>query len=143
MDSAPVTRPLAIEEDDLLVVAQAITMRCSLQTAEAMRAARLRALALVAAHLGRTLSTYARHALVNCQGTPGASDVEADTRLLAAALRAFCAEIEAVSGTYAESLTSAAPHAPAARHLAAAAPDASASPRRRGTRDVLTQSLPH
>ncbi|MEP6991450.1 MAG: hypothetical protein ABJA80_11030 [bacterium] len=143
MDSASVTRPLAIEEDDLLVVAQAITMRCTLQTAEAMRAARLRALALVAAHLGRTLSTYARHALVNCQGTPGASDVDADTRLLAAALRDFCSEIENVSGTYAGALPPLAPQAPAGRHLSTAAPEASASPRRRAPREPMTQSLPH
>ncbi|CAN5826360.1 hypothetical protein BH11GEM1_BH11GEM1_08370 [soil metagenome] len=102
-------RPLVIEEDDLLVVAQAITMRCSLQTAEAVRAARLRVLAQVAAHLGRTLSTYARHALVNCQGTVGASSIDADTQLLAAALRAFCTEIEDVSGTYATALPPTAP----------------------------------
>ncbi|CAN5242906.1 hypothetical protein BH09GEM1_BH09GEM1_12630 [soil metagenome] len=97
---------MAIVEDDLLVVARAITMRSPLPATESARAARLRALALVAAHLGRTLSTYARHALVNCQGTVGASDVESDTRLLVEALRVFSVEVESISRSYAEALPS-------------------------------------
>lgn len=143
MPSQPRVPVLAIEEDDLLVVAQAITLRCAVQAAEAARAARLRALAQIAAHLGRTLSTYARHALVNCQGTAGASDVETDTRLLAEALRVFSTEIQSVSSTYADALP------PNARGMIEGpeqlrpATNAPMMPRRRERSDAVARALPH
>ncbi len=134
---------MAIEEQDLLVVAQAITMRCHHGTAEDARAARLRTLVEVAAHLGRTLSTYARHALVNCQGTAGANDVDADTRLLTDALRAFCAEVEEVSVTYADSLPAKVRGTPeTARQVTESALGTAAS-RFRDRSDAMAHSLPH
>ncbi len=134
---------MSIGEDDLLVVARAITMRCPLPATESLRAARLRALALVAAQLGRTLSTYARHALVNCQGTAGASDVELDTRLLVEALRGFASEVESVSSSYAESLP---PDAHVARdkpQQPGVATHASRSPRLSGRTEPMSRALQH
>ncbi len=134
---------MAIEEGDLHVVAQAITLRYPVQVAEAARAERLRALAQVAAHLGRTLSTYARHALVNCQGTAGASDIETDTRLLAEALRVFSSEIQSVSGAYAAALP---PHVramPDGPPQLCVVTDASVAPRRRERSEAVARGLPH
>ena len=92
--------PISLDEADLQLVAKAIAMRCPRESAEAARAARMRALVRVTGDLSRTLSLYARHALVNCQGTVGAWDLAADTDQLAGALIAFCAEMRAVSREY-------------------------------------------
>jgi hypothetical protein len=91
---------LAIDAADLRTIADVITMRFDQRTAEAQRAARMRTLVRVTADLSRTLSTYSRHALVNCQGTAGTSDFSADTERLSQALDAFCAEVRAVSSDY-------------------------------------------
>ena len=95
-------RTMTIDESDLAIVARAIALRCPAPDEDAARAARMRALVQVTAQLNRMLSTYARHALVNCQGTTGASDLDLDTRLLAEALRDFCGEIRTVAAEYAD-----------------------------------------
>lgn len=143
MPDQPRAPVMAIDEDDLLVVAQAITLRCPVQGVEAARATRLRTLAQVAAHLGRTLSTYARHALVNCQGTAGASDVEVDTRLLAEALRVFSIEVQSVASTYVGALPSSAGAVSAGPQQVRAVPIASAGPRLRARSDTMARALPH
>ena len=95
-------RAITIDEGDLAIIARAIALRCPAPDADAARAARMRALVEVTAQLNRMLATYARHALVNCQGTVGASDLDLDTRLLAEALRDFCGEIRTVAADYAD-----------------------------------------
>jgi hypothetical protein len=94
-------RTIAIDESDLAIVARAIALRCPAPADDAARAARMRAMVEVTAQLNRMLGTYARHALVNCQGTAGASDLDLDTRLLTEALRDFCAEVRTVAAEYA------------------------------------------
>ncbi|MDQ2664587.1 MAG: hypothetical protein M3Z05_01115 [Gemmatimonadota bacterium] len=143
MASHSFTRGMAIEEDDLLVVARAITMRSPLPATESVRAARLRALALVAAHLGRTLSTYARHALVNCQGTAGASDIDSDTRLLVEALRVFSVEVESISSTYADALPPDTQNRPDKAPQSHVTMNAPMSPRSAGRGNAVARSLPH
>jgi hypothetical protein len=60
----------------------------------------MRTLLAVTAELNRTLTTYARHALVHCHGTAGTSDLSADTAALNRALNAFCNEIGRVARDY-------------------------------------------
>jgi hypothetical protein len=95
---------LAIDAADLRTIADVITMRFEQRAEEAQRAARMRTLVRVTAELSRTLSTYSRHALVNCQGTAGTSDFSADTERLSEALDAFCAEVRAVSSEFGPSI---------------------------------------
>lgn len=91
---------ITIAPADLETVAELITMRFPLRLREARRLARMRGLMTVTADLNRTLSIYAQHALVHCQGTAGTSDLSADTVALNRTLRAFCAEIRAIAAEY-------------------------------------------
>ncbi len=91
---------ITIAPADLETVAELITMRFPLRFREARRLARMRGLMTVTADLNRTLSIYAQHALVHCQGTAGTSDLSADTVALNRTLRAFCAEICAIAAEY-------------------------------------------
>lgn len=91
---------ITIASDDLETIAELITMRFPLRGPESRRLARMRGLMTLTADLNRTLSVYAQHALVHCQGTAGTSDLSADTAALNRALRAFAAEIQIIAGEY-------------------------------------------
>lgn len=91
---------ITIAPADLETVADLITMRFPLRLREARRLARMRSLMTVTADLNRTLSIYAKHALVHCQGSAGTSDLSADTVALNRTLRAFCAEIRTIAAEY-------------------------------------------
>lgn len=91
---------ITIAPADLETIAELITMRFPLRLQEARRLARMRGLMTVTADLNRTLSIYAQHALVHCQGTAGTSDLSADTVALNRTLRAFCAEICTIAAEY-------------------------------------------
>ncbi len=91
----------SVRSADLGTVARLITMRFPSSSAEATRVARMRRLVSVAAELAHKLTTYSRHALVHCQGTPGNSDLCADTTALDRSLREFSSEIRRVAEAYA------------------------------------------
>jgi len=91
---------IIISPEDLDTIAELIVMRFPLRVAEGRRLARMRALMLVTAALNRAVSTYAQHALVNCQGTAGTSDLCADTAALNHALQAFSTEIRMIAHEY-------------------------------------------
>lgn len=92
---------VSITSENLATVAKLITMRFPTSSAEATRVARMRRLVSVTAELTHKLTTYSRHALVHCQGTPGNSDLCADTTALDRALREFSLEIQRVAEEYA------------------------------------------
>lgn len=93
---------VVVTSADLDTVAKLITMRFPSSSAEATRVARMRRLVSVTAELTHKLTTYSRHALVHCQGTPGNSDLCADTTALDRSLREFSSEIRRVAEAYAQ-----------------------------------------
>lgn len=95
------TRPhVAITMEDLHAVERVITTRFAAEEPELRRAARMRRLVRVTGELAKTLSVYARDALVHCQGTAGACNLSDDTERLGAVLAAFAQEISTVARDY-------------------------------------------
>jgi len=84
---------LTIHLEDLRRVEAAVTLRHDSRDDETRRAARMRRFAAAAAELGRTLSTYATHALVHSQGTAGATDFARDTDAVGTALMSFADQL--------------------------------------------------
>ena len=89
-----------IRPDDLKCVAEVAKMRIPSASAEGRRITRVRALLVAAGQLNRALTAFTHDALVHCHGTPGTSDLDADTRVLAEALGSFSLELRGVTEEY-------------------------------------------
>lgn len=98
-----------IRPDDLKCAAEIAKLRLPSASAEGGRKARLRALLISAGQLNRALSAFTRDALVHGHGTPGTSDLDADTAELADALRLFSNELRGVTEEYRGVVASRAP----------------------------------
>ena len=80
--------------EDLHVIAQLGLLRHATKDAEAKRAKTMRAVADASAELTRTLGSYTRCFLVNCQGSHGAGDLAEETDHLHAALAHYAAIVQ-------------------------------------------------
>ena len=80
--------------DDLHVIAELGLLRHATADAEARRATAMRGVADAAAELTRSLGSYTRCFLVNCQGSHGAGDLVDETAQLHAALSHYAAVVQ-------------------------------------------------
>ena len=55
---------------------------------------------MAAAELNRALSTYTHHALIDCHGTTGAADLDADAIALGEALAVFSLHVREITEEY-------------------------------------------
>jgi len=85
------TDVMAMHASGLDLIATLAIRRGNTPAAERLRLEAVRELLAAASEVNRSLAVFLRHALVHCQGTPGCSDLEADRRVVAAALRQFSA----------------------------------------------------
>ena len=126
-----------IRPDDLKCVAEVAKLRIPSTPAESRRIVRVRALLIAAGQLNRALAAFTHDALVHCHGTPGTSDLDADTRALTEALGTFSNELRGVTEEYRGVVAS---HAA----LADTSPPRSATQRgRRATADLSSSSSLH
>jgi hypothetical protein len=126
-----------IRPDDLRCVAEVAKLRIPSASAEGRRIARVRALLIAAGQLNRALTAFTHDALVHCHGTPGTSDLDADTRVLADALGIFSNELRGVTEEY---------RGVVASHAAVAdtsAPRATAPRGRRASADLSSSTSLH
>jgi len=114
----------SIRRGDLHRVADLVRLRIPQQSEERRRVDRMREVLLAAAEMNRTLSTYLQHALVDCHGTTGAADLDADADALANAIGSFSEHLEHITHEYRTVLT------PVPASAAPAPADAETMPRR-------------
>jgi hypothetical protein len=85
---------------DLRQVAQLTRLRIPYGDAERHRVERVRSVLLAAAELNRALSAYTHHALIDCHGTTGAADLDADAVVLGEALADFSYHVREITEEY-------------------------------------------
>lgn len=76
----------SIHAGDLDFLASLAMRRGVTPAAERRRLDAVRSLLAAASEVNRSLAIFLKHALVHCQGSPGCSDLSADTRAVAEAL---------------------------------------------------------
>ena len=90
----------SIRRGDLQRVAVLARLRIPQQSEEKRRVDRMRQVLHAAAEMNRSLSTYLQHALVDCHGTTGANDLDADAQALGDAISSFSAHLERITDEY-------------------------------------------
>ena len=88
---------VSIRTSELYDAAQLTVSRSDNTPAERRRIASVRAWLASAADLNQTLSDFVRHSLVHSQGSPGTSDLFADTAAFAEALATFAEQLDRVA----------------------------------------------
>jgi hypothetical protein len=96
---------VSMRVDDLRHVAELTRLRIPYGDAERHRVARVRAVLVAAAELNRALSAYTHHALIDCHGTTGAADLDADAIVLGEALAVFSAHVREITEEYRSVMT--------------------------------------
>jgi hypothetical protein len=91
---------VSMRVDDLRHVAELTRLRIPYGDAERHRVARVRAVLMAAAELNRALSAYTHHALIDCHGTTGAADLDADAVALGEALAVFSLHVREITEEY-------------------------------------------
>lgn len=91
---------VSMRVDDLRHVAELTRLRIPYGDAERHRVARVRAVLMAAAELNRALSAYTHHALIDCHGTTGAADLDADAIALGEALAVFSLHVREITEEY-------------------------------------------
>jgi hypothetical protein len=91
---------VSMRVDDLRHVAELTRLRIPYDDAERHRVARVRSVLRAAAELNRALSTYTHHALIDCHGTTGAADLDADAIVLGEALAVFSLHVREITEEY-------------------------------------------
>ena len=91
---------VSMRVDDLRHVAELTRLRIPYHDAERYRVARVRSVLGAAAELNRALSTYTHHALIDCHGTTGAADLDADAIALGEALAVFSLHVREITEEY-------------------------------------------
>ena len=86
--------------DDLRHVAELARLRIPYGDAERHRVTRVRAVLGAAAELNRALSEYTHHAMIDCHGTTGAADLDADAVALGEALAVFSLHVRDITDEY-------------------------------------------
>jgi hypothetical protein len=119
----------SIRRGDLHRVADLVRLRIPEQSEERRRIDRMRQVLLAAGEMNRSLSTYLHHALVDCHGTTGAADLDADADALADAIGSFSAHLERITDEYRAVLT------PVPASAVEAPADADTMPRRSRRRE--------
>lgn len=90
---------------DLEVVSKAVMLRFDSREAEEARVNRMRELLWAASELTRALSVHTQHALVDCCGSHGISDLAMDTRSLHRALGRYETLVSAVAAEYRDTVS--------------------------------------
>ncbi|MEO8562239.1 MAG: hypothetical protein ABI601_09205 [bacterium] len=96
---------VSIRVDDLRHVAELTRLRIPYGDAERHRVARVRSVLVAAAELNRALSTYTHHALIDCHGTTGAADLDADAIVLGEAWADFSLHVRQITEEYRSVMT--------------------------------------
>jgi hypothetical protein len=91
---------VSMRVDDLRHVAELTRLRIPYDDAERHRITRVRSVLRAAAELNRALSTYTHHALIDCHGTTGAADLDADAIVLGEALAIFSLHVREITEEY-------------------------------------------
>ena len=91
---------VSMRVDDLRHVAELTRLRIPYHDAERYRVARVKSVLMAAAELNRALSTYTHHALIDCHGTTGAADLDADAIVLGEALAVFSLHVREITEEY-------------------------------------------
>jgi hypothetical protein len=89
--------PTFINTTGLHVAARLAMSRADTLATERRRVQAVRAFLESAAGLNQALSVFVRHALVHSQGSPGTSDLAADTNALVGALADFAEQLDRVA----------------------------------------------
>jgi len=121
---------VSMRVDDLRHVADLARLRIPYGDEERHRVERMRAVLRAAAELNRSLSAYTHHALIDCHGTTGAADLDADAIALGEALTAFSHRVREITEEYRAVMS-----ARAEANALHAGADASASPLWKSTHD--------
>jgi len=88
---------VSIRTSELYDAAQLTVSRGDNTPAESRRIASVQAWIASTADLNQTLSDFLRHSVVHSQGSPGTSDLFADTAALAEALATFAEQLDRIS----------------------------------------------
>jgi len=91
---------VSMRVDDLRHVAELTRLRIPYDDAERHRIARVRSVLRAAAELNRALSAYTHHALIDCHGTTGAADLDADAVALGEAMAEFSQHVREITEEY-------------------------------------------
>ena len=91
---------VSMRVDDLRHVADLARLRIPFGDEERHRVERMRAVLRAAAELNRSLSAYTHHAMIDCHGTTGAADLDADAIALGEALSAFSFRVREITEEY-------------------------------------------
>jgi hypothetical protein len=90
--------------DDLLIVAEIVTLRFQPGSGEADRAAHVRKLLDVTAELNYTISTYTHRVHMFAGRRPASGDLHDETAALQEALDAFAAHVRGIADVYRNSV---------------------------------------
>ena len=91
---------VSMRVDDLRHVADLARLRIPYGDEERHRVERMRTVLHAAAELNRSLSAYTHHALIDCHGTTGAADLDADAIALGEALTTFSLRVREITEEY-------------------------------------------
>jgi hypothetical protein len=91
---------VSMRVDDLRHVADLARLRIPYGDEERHRVERMRTVLRAAAELNRSLSAYTHHALIDCHGTTGAADLDADAIALGEALTTFSLRVREITEEY-------------------------------------------
>ena len=91
---------VSMRVDDLRHVADLARLRIPYGDEERHRIERMRAVLRAAAELNRSLATYTHHAMIDCHGTTGAADLDADAIALGEALAVFSVRVREITEEY-------------------------------------------
>jgi len=100
MSGLQAVQTVSMRVDDLRHVAELARLRIPYGDAEQHRVARVRVVLAAAAELNRALSAYTHHALIDCHGTTGAADLDADAVALGEALAVFSLHVSDITNEY-------------------------------------------
>ena len=100
MQDIGIDQVFSIRRGDLQRVADLARLRIPQQSEESRRVDQMRQLLRAAAQMNRSLSTYVHDVLVDCHGTTGAADLDADVAALADAIGAFSSQLEHITDEY-------------------------------------------
>jgi hypothetical protein len=98
--SGPDRTTIVIEREDLRVLAQALMLRLPLRAQESRRVARMRELLDCSAELTRVLAAQTHSGRVNCHGSHGIGDLEAETDALIDALAEYATILRDVAAEH-------------------------------------------
>lgn len=90
----------SFRREDLHRIARLVRLRMPHEPEERRRLDRMHQVLRAASEMNRSLSTFLQHAMVDCHGTTGAADIDADAAALADAMGTFAAQLDHVTAEY-------------------------------------------